>query len=81
MFHDCSLRLVSFSREEMVEAFAHTNQNIHIITERPADIITVWTTGIGGSQFYKDIREAFNIEFVQSYPNLIYNNASHSRTF
>ena len=58
----CPVRLVNFAREEMHLAFDYLKERMFIRRKSPDDKPVVYTTGIGGSQYMKQIKDEFRVE-------------------
>ena len=58
----CPVRLVNFAREEMNLAFDYLKERMFIRRKSPDDKPVVYTTGIGGSQYMKQIKDEFRVE-------------------
>ena len=58
----CPVRLVNFAREEMNLAFDYLKERMFVRRESPDDRPVIFTTGIGGSQYMKQIKDEFRVE-------------------
>ena len=56
------MRLVNFAREEMNLAFDYLKERMFVRRESPDDRPVIFTTGIGGSQYMKQIKDEFRVE-------------------
>ena len=56
------LRLINFAREILNEAVSYVLKRVHIIRSTPEERTTIFTTGIGGSQFKETITSTFNVK-------------------
>ena len=56
------MRLVNFAVEETNLAFDYLKERMFIRRKSPDDRPVIYTTGIGGSQYMKQIRDEFRVE-------------------
>ena len=57
------LRCVNFSRTEFDKALAYLKPRVCIRRDNPDDSPSVFTTGVGGAQFAKEIQKTFDIKY------------------
>ena len=58
----CPVRLVNFAREDIHRSFDYLKERMFIRRKSPDDRPVIYTTGIGGSQYMKQIRDEFRVE-------------------
>ena len=58
----CPVRLVNFAREDIHRSFDYLKERIFIRRKSPDDRPVIYTTGIGGSQYMKQIKDEFRVE-------------------
>ena len=56
------MRLVNFARKEMHLSFDYLKERMFIRRKSPDDRPLIYTTGIGGSQYMKQIKDEFSVE-------------------
>ena len=60
------LRLINFARERLPEAFEYMKKHALIKRQHAEERVSIYTTGIGGSQFGKQITAELNVKYVLS---------------
>ena len=56
------IKMASFSRTQLENAFKFMESQVHLMRPSPADVIEIYTTGVGGSQFSSDICKRLNVK-------------------
>ena len=71
---------MNFAREEIKEAMPYIQERTYIKRNSPDDVPLIYTTGIGGSQFLREIREIFNVEYASVFFFITFEGYSSTHT-